>query len=85
MFEDISLNTFHFRYIKSQKLHARITKDLQELNERLEKRKLENENLTNKIKESFSNKSFLHKRLMDAFPTFEITDKLKEKIKNKKI
>lgn len=70
--------------IKSQKLHARITKDLQELNERLEKRKLENENLTNKIKESFSNKSFLHKRLMDAFPTFEITDKLKEKIKNKK-
>lgn len=70
--------------IKSQKLHARLASELEELNEKIENAKSSHKELTAQIKENFAKKSFLHKRLMDAFPTFEISEKLKDKIKNKK-
>lgn len=48
-----------------------------------EQTKLSQTELTEKLKNNFSQKSFLHKRLMEAFPNFEVTEKWKNKYNNR--
>lgn len=54
------------------------------LNRKLENTKHSTEQLTNELKTRFAKKSFLHKRLMDAFPTFEVNEKWKKKYDTKR-
>jgi len=54
------------------------------LNKKLENTKHSTEQLTNELKTRFAKKSILHKRLMDAFPTFEVNEKWKKKYDNKR-
>lgn len=69
--------------IQSQKMRNNIT---EELSNRLASMKTSSEDLTNRIKLKFSEKSILNKRLIDAFPDVEflnIKKKIEKKIKNK--
>lgn len=54
-----------------------------ELNARKEQNKLSRAELTAKLKSKFAEKSFLHRRLMNAFPNFEVTEKWKNKYNNR--
>lgn len=69
--------------IQSQKMRNNIT---EELSNRLASMKTSSEDLTNRIKLKFSEKSILNKRLIDAFPDVQflnIKKKIEEKIKKK--
>lgn len=54
-----------------------------ELNALKEQNKLSRAELTAKLKSKFAEKSFLHRRLMNAFPNFEVTEKWKNKYNNR--
>lgn len=54
-----------------------------ELNARKEQNKLSRAELTARLKSKFAEKSFLHRRLMNAFPNFEVTEKWKNKYNNR--
>lgn len=54
-----------------------------ELTARKEQNKLSRAELTAKLKSKFAEKSFLHRRLMNAFPNFEVTEKLKNNYNNR--
>lgn len=56
----------------------RTTEFKEKLSNDLKKTKQTNANFTKELKEKFSKKSFLHKRLMDAFPGFEVKEKIKK-------
>ena len=53
------------------------------LNAKKEDIKLSKAELTEKLKSKFAEKSFLHRRLMNAFPNFEVTEKWKNKYNNR--
>lgn len=71
----------NIRYAKlqSQKVRNNIT---EELNSKLSTIKSSSEDFTSKIKIKFSEKSFLNRRLMNAFPDVQILN-IKKKIKEK--
>ena len=65
--------------IQSHKMRNNIT---EELSNKLSSIKTSSDDLTNKIKLKFSEKSILNKRLIEAFPNVKFFD-TKKKIQNK--
>lgn len=66
--------------MQSAKINQKITN---EINAKVQNVKSSTKELTVNIKSKFSEKSFLHKRLMEAFPTLEFTEKIKNKFNKK--